>query len=96
MGIYAVYPEEMYFDKIHQLIYKIKLDGPSLYQSELIAVAKSLAKLYHVSQVLFACTEFHLVYQSMCSNFMVDNEIFILDGLSVAADFIVKEHLDNS
>ncbi len=97
-SIYAVYPEEMYFDKIHQLIYKIKLDGPSLYQNELIAVAKSLAKLYHVPQVLFACTEFHLVYQSMCGDFMVDvdNKICILDGLNIAADFIVKEYLDNS
>jgi len=90
---YAVYPDQIYFDRIHQLIYQIKLNGPTLYQDELVFLVQLLCKLYNVSQVLLACSEFHLVYQKMPLALINSDEIYILDGLNIMADFIISENL---
>lgn len=87
---YAVYPEKKYFDRIHQLIYHIKLNGPTPYKDEMLSFIQTLSALHNVSGVLLACTEFHLIYQELNLAFAHVDEISIVDGLNIAADFIVS------
>lgn len=71
---FAVYPEKKYFDQIHQLIYRIKCNGAAPYKNDLIKLSESLAKIYNLSEVLWACTEFHLVYQTFAFTHHHNNE----------------------
>lgn len=89
-SVYAVYPQKKHFDTIHELIYRIKLNGPAPYKDEMISLIQSLSALHNVSGVLLACTEFHLIYQELKLAFVNLDEISIIDGLSVVADFIVS------
>ena len=88
---YAVYPEKKYFAYIHSLIYQIKINGPNGCQADVVKLARQLAKLYDVSRVILACTEFHLIYQQRCSSKWQSEAVTILDGLDIAVDFILAE-----
>lgn len=87
---FAVFPEKKDLNKIHQLIYDIKQKGPQSCKDNLIILAHALSKRYNVSHVLLACTEFHLVYQSLTSADYCHNTISLHDGLNIAADFIIQ------
>lgn len=89
---YAVYPEKEYFARIHQLIYQIKLNGPNEYRLDIVKLTQRLSRLYGVSRVILACTEFHLIYQQGCPSQWQSEAVPILDGLDIAVDFILAEN----
>ena len=86
---YAIYPEESYFSKIHDLIYKIKLEGPDKHKHAVIVLSEALGKHYQTNCILFACTEFHLIYQALHTN-NNNYKIHFLDGLDITANFIIN------
>lgn len=93
---FAVYPNTIHLDEIHQIIYGIKCNGAKPYQDQFITLVSKLAAYYNVSHVLLACTELHLMHQCLTAKNMNPKAINIYDGLNIAANFIINLYDRNS
>lgn len=88
---YAIYPRKKDLLEVNRLIYAVKLNGPKTIKNELVSFSKYLCGAYSVPRILFACTEFHLIYQLLYAGNMENYPIQFLDGLNVVSEFIIKK-----